>query len=150
MFYLFFYSISDLLNPSEKGSYYRIQHVKSGKLLDANSSGDTFLSVSNNSISQIWKWDGKYLANAQNVKNKLCLGIVQGGKLFSSFRSSSYYQRWTITNSNNSKRFQNDASGTFLDANAEGSLFSSALNQLKNPDWNFYAGILNFFVQNNN
>lgn len=56
--------------------------------MDANSSGDTFLSISNNSISQIWKWDGKYLANPQNVKNKLCL--------YSSLKSSSQNQRWTI------------------------------------------------------
>ena len=123
-----FYLISDLLNPSEKGSYFRIQHVKSGKLLDPNSSGDTFLSISNNSISQIWKWDGKYLANAQNVKNKLCL--------YSSLKSSSQNQRWTIFG-RTLKDFKIMTPELF---------WMLCSKSTQEPELEFFAGILNFFL----
>ena len=132
--------ILDLVNPTQAGgTYFRIKHVQTGKQLETNPNGDTYLAVSSSLLYQIWKWDGKYLTNA---KTYFCLQSDGNGNKISAKAKTfmNNNQRWAIVNSNNSTQFQNLATSKFLDIDSQ-NLTSSSLDQLKNPDWNFIAGI---------
>lgn len=136
------------MNPSQAGGFFfRIRHVQTGKQLETNTKGDTYLAASNTLLYQIWIWDGKYL---KNTKANLTLQSDANGKISAKVRTASNNQIWTIVNSNNVTRFQNVATLKFLDVDSQ-NLTSSTSDQLLNPDWNLVAGrfLIFFAIQNN-
>ena len=127
-----------MLNPSGQASYFRMQHAKTGQLLDSSDDGRAYLQPANNGYNQIWKWDGQYFTDLQTGK---VLDSDSSGNVYTNGNNGGNNQKWTqVIDSGNSK-IQNVATGRFLDGDDQAHMLTSPSDKLKFPIWNFNNGL---------